>query len=523
MKRRSVTLIVTALMLINMSTAPSFAASNLSDTVSGFVSAYSELAADIDQAVFDMVSNVISKFIDVDEDFWGAQYIAAMFDKGVVSGYEDGSFRPNNGISIAEFTTMLVNQEEYELVSAGSTWYMPYVATAVKNGVITSGDFETGIDYTQGITRGEMARMIARAAGLDEVTGSSFEDNSELGVYRGYVYAVANASIISGFPDGTFRADDGATRAQACVMLVNLETCLTGSEDAPDSEEMTWETAYGTILEPTDYDMNEDIWSDSEFHRILTKDQSVLKNVLKIHLKDDHKEVDEPYPYYLWYYDPDLRAFFVNINGGHEDENGDYVYKYANMNEALGDDYMFDTMKAACYHALMNDLEIHLANFNYDRARLSLGNQEDGGTMFAINLNYKLGGVDFFYEQVDEYESGVTNIIHEWEFNSLYDIEDLFPLGYVEFSSEDLRPYMKQINYMDSQYTDAVYGICDYVFSDDGLDIYRALMADYLKESELSVQQELRTEEFYAEVIGDYWMMKSDFETTSPGYAIVKR
>lgn len=92
--------------------------------------------------------------------------------------------------------------------------------------------------------------MIARAADLKGVNGSSFTDHKYISSdYLQEVYAVYNAGIISGTPEGEFNPQDSATRAHASVMIVNLTEYLKGEK----------ETAYTPLREQLG------IWSVDEF------------------------------------------------------------------------------------------------------------------------------------------------------------------------------------------------------------------------------------------------------------------
>ena len=49
-----------------------------------------------------------TKFTDVPESYWASGYIAAIAEKGVISGYADGSFKPDNPVTYAQIIKMLV-------------------------------------------------------------------------------------------------------------------------------------------------------------------------------------------------------------------------------------------------------------------------------------------------------------------------------------------------------------------------------------------------------------------------------
>ena len=75
-------------------------------------------------------------FSDVDStEHWGQKYIKLAVDKGIVLGYEDGTFRPDNPVKYSEAVKMLVCALGYGDVAAhrtaeGTPWYSGYIALA---------------------------------------------------------------------------------------------------------------------------------------------------------------------------------------------------------------------------------------------------------------------------------------------------------------------------------------------------------------------------------------------------------
>ncbi|HON82974.1 MAG TPA: S-layer homology domain-containing protein, partial [Caldisericia bacterium] len=47
-------------------------------------------------------------FKDIDDKYWAKGIIGAVYKKGIISGYKDGTFKGENGITRAEFLTMLL-------------------------------------------------------------------------------------------------------------------------------------------------------------------------------------------------------------------------------------------------------------------------------------------------------------------------------------------------------------------------------------------------------------------------------
>lgn len=95
-------------------------------------------------------------FPDVKQE-WFAKFICFAKDKGVVSGYPDGQFKPAQNISFVEAAKIIVNSFAFE-TKAGGDWYRPFVTALEERFAIPMA-----IDrLDKKITRGEMAEIIYR-------------------------------------------------------------------------------------------------------------------------------------------------------------------------------------------------------------------------------------------------------------------------------------------------------------------------------------------------------------------------
>ncbi|MFL5733388.1 MAG: S-layer homology domain-containing protein [Chloroflexia bacterium] len=170
-----------------------------------------------------------TSFADVPSDFWAATYIEYLAGRGVISGYSDNTFRPNNNATRGQFSKMIVLGEGWpiDLTSAphftdvppGSTFY-EYVETAVNHGVI-SGYADRTFRPNNNITRGQIAKIIvlAQAWPLENPITPTFVDVLPGSPFYGYVETAVAHEIISGYADRTFRPNNLATRAQLSKML----------------------------------------------------------------------------------------------------------------------------------------------------------------------------------------------------------------------------------------------------------------------------------------------------------------
>ncbi len=159
---------------------------------------------------------------------WAADNINKLVALGAINGYSDGSFKPDNNITRAEFATVLVKafkltpQSGKAFADTAGHWARDYIATAVYYGIADGYDTDTfGPDDL--ITREQMALMVVKAAklpvGTDETT---FADSADISWWARSVVATAvENNVIKGYPDNTFNPLGSATRAEAVSVIVN--------------------------------------------------------------------------------------------------------------------------------------------------------------------------------------------------------------------------------------------------------------------------------------------------------------
>ena len=159
---------------------------------------------------------------------WAQNYIDYLVGIGAISGYPDGTFRPDAPITRAEFAKVIV--DAFELKGTGKVfddtadhWAKNYVAIAAANGIVLGyNENEFGPDDL--ITREQMAIMIVKAAGLKEQSGVlDFIDEGNVSswAYNWVVSAVDN-NLMSGYEDNSFKPLNNATRAEAVTVIYNV-------------------------------------------------------------------------------------------------------------------------------------------------------------------------------------------------------------------------------------------------------------------------------------------------------------
>jgi S-layer family protein len=168
-------------------------------------------------------------FTDVPEGFWADDPLQYLVGQGVVSGYADGTFHPNDYVTRAQFAKMLTVAMGWPIQSPGTpsfgdmprdSWAYGYVETAVAHGAINGYADGTFRPYA-GVTRGQVAKMIALARGwtMEVRSRSSFTDIAPGEWVSNYAEMANSATVMTGYSDSTFRPYSTATRAQVAKIL----------------------------------------------------------------------------------------------------------------------------------------------------------------------------------------------------------------------------------------------------------------------------------------------------------------
>ena len=110
-----------------------------------------------------LTAPAFAAFPDVPADEWYTEYVDFCTEKGIVNGFEDGTFRPTGYLRRSEFIKMLATSASltYKSELPGKHWAEEYWAMLSENGVLEGLDIPCTFDALQAkTTRYEMAVMI---------------------------------------------------------------------------------------------------------------------------------------------------------------------------------------------------------------------------------------------------------------------------------------------------------------------------------------------------------------------------
>lgn len=156
-----------------------------------------------------------------------AKVTAEVNSPSYIAGYPDGTFKPGKEVTRAEavrmFVSLVNNGKELpknpttKFKDANNKWYSDEINFAVSKGFI-SGYSDGTFKPNQGITRAEFAQMIAVFVKDGYPGSSNFKDVKGHWASHAIDQLYGNKTI-KGFPDGTFKPDQKLTRAEAVTVL----------------------------------------------------------------------------------------------------------------------------------------------------------------------------------------------------------------------------------------------------------------------------------------------------------------
>ena len=160
---------------------------------------------------------------------WAEDSILKLIEMGSVGGYPDGTFRPQDNITRAEFTKILVEslnltmEKGKAFTDTSNHWAKEYIEAASFHGIIGGYDDDRfgPNDY---LTREQMATIMVNAVGAELTsTNNSFVDNKDISNWaKAAVNTAVKEGIMLGLPDNSFKPKALASRAEAVVVIARV-------------------------------------------------------------------------------------------------------------------------------------------------------------------------------------------------------------------------------------------------------------------------------------------------------------
>ena len=173
-----------------------------------------------------IVGTAAIEFSDVPTNYTFHDEVLFLTSEGVISGFPDGSFRPEQSVTRAQAAIMIGRALGLDGTPRSTTFKdvdssrvaSGYIASATERGII-NGFLNGTFRPDDPVTRGQMAIFLNRAYSLKTGTISSFIDVSlNMAAYQA-ILNVSATGIAYGYPDGSFRPGQQVTRGQFSAFL----------------------------------------------------------------------------------------------------------------------------------------------------------------------------------------------------------------------------------------------------------------------------------------------------------------
>ncbi|MCR4804636.1 MAG: 5'-nucleotidase C-terminal domain-containing protein [Clostridia bacterium] len=167
-------------------------------------------------------------FSDVDEGVWFEKYLQAAFEKGIINGFHDGTYKPAGNLTHAQIMVIAANLHSVQKgdnfkghTVEGDHWCASFRDYLKAEGVI---DDRFDGKYDENVTRDEMAYYFANI-----LTEKSYKDKKAVelndiagNAYEAEITKLAKADIVGGKGEGKYDPSAKVTRAEAAVFISNI-------------------------------------------------------------------------------------------------------------------------------------------------------------------------------------------------------------------------------------------------------------------------------------------------------------
>ncbi|MGD6856692.1 S8 family peptidase [Bacillus infantis] len=169
-------------------------------------------------------------FKDITNSLWYSRHLIYLNREGILNGYQEKMIGPGKLVTRAEAVAMIGRALGIEGTQKATrfkdvpsaSFASGYIEGAAASGILTG--FKDGtFRPNEPVTRAEMAILIARGYKLPDASNVSFSDVSPSIAGSKEILKIAGAHISEGYPDGTFKPGEKMLRSSYAVFLARAE------------------------------------------------------------------------------------------------------------------------------------------------------------------------------------------------------------------------------------------------------------------------------------------------------------
>lgn len=245
---------------------------------------------------------VTPTFTDVPKSHWAYTFAEQAAEKGWVTGVGDGKFMPDGQVTYAQLVTMLgqafFKSDVDSYTGVTNPWYAKFCNVANQNGLFKGTNAQNHVLDERyvgvAVNRYEMAQMLynaMKAKGLNVTAdqnaakASTADWNSIPYKYRDAVAVCKAAGVINGTDsNGTFGGNGLMTRAQACVVLIQLDKYIanggsSGNQGGQGNQPQDPNVNYGPVGTMSDFKVTLSLETHKPIHDYWSQQSAEIRNL----------------------------------------------------------------------------------------------------------------------------------------------------------------------------------------------------------------------------------------------------
>ena len=245
---------------------------------------------------------VTPTFTDVPKSHWAYTFVEQAAEKGWVTGVGDGKFMPDGQVTYAQLVTMLgqafFKSDVDSYTGVTNPWYAKFCNVANQNGLFNGTNAQNHVLDERyvgvAVNRYEMAQMlynVMKAKGLNVTAdqnaakASTADWNSIPYKYRDAVAVCKAAGVINGTDsNGTFGGNGLMTRAQACVVLIQLDKYIanggsSGNQGGQGNQPQDPNVNYGPVGTMSDFKVTLSLDTHKPIHDYWSQQSAEIRNL----------------------------------------------------------------------------------------------------------------------------------------------------------------------------------------------------------------------------------------------------